>query len=102
MLRLIGIPAVAILGVFLYRGMRDRLMLPECDSDNARQTLATLLKELQLGPVRDEPIKTVSASKDEVACSVTLSLPGGGTTAIDYAFYWQDGKIRMKWNTRKS
>src|SRR5271156_6412257 len=77
-LRLIAIPAVAVLGVLLYKGIRDRLVLPECDSDSAKHTLADVLKQLQLEPIKYEPIKTVSASKEQVVCNATLPLPSGG------------------------
>ncbi len=76
-LRLIGIPAVAVAGVLIYSGLRDHFVLPECDSARAKKTLTDVLKQLQLEPVRYEPIKTVSSSKDEIVCNATLPLPDG-------------------------
>ena len=74
-IRLIGIPAAAVAGVLLYGGVRDRLVLPECDSSRAKNTLSDVLRQLKLEPERYEPLKTVSAGKDTVVCSATLPLP---------------------------
>lgn len=102
-MRLIGIPAAAVAGVFIYSGLRDRLVLPECDSARAQHTLADVLKALKLEPVRYEPIKTVSGGKDQVACNAVLPLPGGGNVDVDYTFFWQDGQASMKYSiARKS
>lgn len=102
-LRLIGIPIVAVIGVFLYTGIRDRLALPECDSDRAKHTLADVLKQLQIEPTRYEPIKTVSATKEQNVCNATLPLAGGGDVTIDFTFYWEGGKANMKYSiARKS
>ncbi len=102
-LRLIGIPVVAVIGVFLYSGIRDRLLLPECDSDRAKHTLTDVLKQLQLEPVRYDSIKTVSATKEQNVCNAILPLPGGGDVTIDYTFYWEGGKANMKYSiARKS
>jgi hypothetical protein len=101
--RLIGIPAAALIGVFIYSGLRDRLFLPECDSANARQTLSEILKQLNLEPVRYEPLKTVSSSKDQNVCSAVLPLPDGANVTVDYTFYWQGNKATMKYSvSRKS
>jgi hypothetical protein len=96
--RLIGIPALAVAGVFIYSGLRDRLVLPECDSDRAKKTLGEVLKELKLEPVRYEPIKTVSSTKEQVVCSAVLPLPDGATVAVDYRFYWQGNDADMKYS----
>ncbi|HSZ66624.1 MAG TPA: hypothetical protein VK825_10505 [Xanthobacteraceae bacterium] len=93
--RLIGIPVAAVAGVLLYQGLRDRLFLPQCDSENAKHTLADVLKQYRLAPLRYEPIKTVSSSKDEVVCSAILPLPDGGNVAIDYRFFWQGSTASM-------
>jgi hypothetical protein len=98
MLRLMVIPVLAVAGVFIYRGIRDRLVLPECDSSRAKQTLADVLKELKLEPSRYEPIKTVSSTKEDVVCSATLPLPDGASVAIDYTFYWQGDAANMKYS----
>jgi hypothetical protein len=97
-MRLIGIPAVAVAGVLIYRGVRDRLVLPECDSGRARHSLADILKQLQLEPTQYEPIKTVSSSKDQVVCNAVLPLAGGGSVVADYTFYWQGSSADMKYS----
>src|ERR1700684_2685473 len=84
--RLIGIPPRAVAGVFIYAGLRDRLVLPQCDSDRAKKTLGDVLKQLKLEPVRYAPLKTVSSTKNDVVCSAVLPLPDGATVAIDYTF----------------
>jgi hypothetical protein len=102
-LRLIGIPIVAVVGVFIYSGLRDRLVLPECDSARARQTLSEVLKQLNIEPLRYEPIKTVSTTKQDVVCNAILPLPGGANVAVDFTFYWQGDKANMKYSiSRKS
>jgi hypothetical protein len=100
-LRLIGIPAVAVAGVFIYSGLRDRFVLPECDSKRAQQTLSEILKELKLEPVRYGPIKTVSSTKEQVVCNAALPLRDGGTLVADYSFYWQAGKANMKYSVAR-
>ena len=102
-LRLIGIPVAAVAGVFIYSGLRDHFVLPECDSDRAKHTLTDVLKQLKLEPTRYEPIKTVSSSQDQVVCNAVLPLPDGGTVTADYTFYWDGGKANMKYSlSRKS
>ncbi len=96
-MRLIGIPAAAVAGVLIYRGVRDRLVLPECDSERAKHSLADVLKELRLEPTHYEPITTVSSTKDRVVCHADLPLPHGGTVAADYVFYWNGNKADMKY-----
>lgn len=102
-LRLIVIPVLAVAGVFIYNGLRERLVLPECDSERAKKTLSEILKQLNFEPVRYEPIKTVSAGKDQVICNAVLPLPDGANVAVDYTFYWEGGKANMKYSiARKS
>jgi hypothetical protein len=102
-LRLIGIPAAAVVGVLIYSGLRARFVLPECDSDRAKHTLTEVLTEMRLEPTRFEPIKTVSSDKTEVVCSAVLPLPDGASVAIDYKFYWEGDKANMKYSiARKS
>ena len=96
-IRLIGIPAAAVAGVLLYRGLRDHFVLPACDSDRAKNSLADVLKELRMEPTRYDPIKTVSSTKDQVACSAALPLPDGGSVDADFTFYWQGGAAHMKY-----
>jgi hypothetical protein len=101
--RLIAIPAVAVAGVFIYSGLRDRLVLPECDSARAKKTLSEIFTELKLAPVRFEPIKTISSSKDEVVCNAVLPLSDGASIVADYRFYWEGNKANMKYSiSRKS
>ncbi|HUI14862.1 MAG TPA: hypothetical protein VL048_15495 [Xanthobacteraceae bacterium] len=96
-LRLIGIPAAAVAAVLIYRGLRDRFVLPACDSERAKHSLADVLKELRLEPTRYAPIKTVSSTKDQVVCSAVLPLPGGDSVAADFTFYWQGSTAHMKY-----
>ena len=99
--RLLGIPILAVAGVFIYSGIRDRLVLPECDSDRARKSLAEVLKQLDYAPTKYEPIKTVSATKDQVVCSAVLPLPDGSSVAADFTFYWQGDKANMKYSVAR-
>jgi hypothetical protein len=97
-LRLLGIPILAVAGVFIYSGIRDRLALPECDSDRAKKSLAEVLKELNYAPTKYEPITTVSATKDQTVCNAVLPLPDGSSVAADFTFYWQGDKANMKYS----
>jgi len=102
-LRLIGIPAAAVAGVLIYSGVRDRFVLPECDSDRAKHTLADVLKGLKLEPARYESIKTISTGKEQVVCSAQLPLSDGANIAVDYTFYWEGNTATMKYSiSRKS
>jgi hypothetical protein len=96
--RLLVIPMIAVAGVLLYRGLQDRFVLPACDSARAKQTLAQVLKELKLEPVRYSPITTVSSSKDKIVCNAVMPLPGGGNVVADYTFYWQGSKANMRYS----
>ena len=99
--RLIGIPVIAVAAVVLYRGFRDRLVLPQCDSEKAKQTLARVLKELKLDPVRYAPIGTISSSKDRVVCHAVMPLPDGANVVADYTFYWQGDKADMRYSIHR-
>jgi hypothetical protein len=99
--RLIGIPIIAVAGVILYRGFEGRFVLPVCDSDRAKQTLAEVLKELKLEPTRYAPITTVSSSKDKVVCNAVMPLPDGGNVVADYTFYWQGDKANMRYSIHR-
>jgi hypothetical protein len=96
--RLLGLPVVAFAGVYLYNGLQNYLVLPKCDSERAKQSLAEVLKQLKLEPARYEPIKTISSSKDEIVCNAVMPLPDGGNVAVDYTFYWQGNKANMKYS----
>jgi hypothetical protein len=100
-LRLLGIPIVAVIGVFIYSGIRNRIVLPECDSDRARKSLAEVLLQFKYEPTKYEPIKTVSATKDQVVCSAVLPLPDGGYVAADFTFYWQGDAASMKYSVAR-
>jgi hypothetical protein len=100
-LRLIGIPALAVGGLLIYNGLRDRFTLPECDSEQAKQTLSEILKQLELEPVRYEPVKMVSSSKEKVVCNAVLPLPDGANVVADFTFYWQDNKVNMKYSVSR-
>jgi hypothetical protein len=95
--RLIGIPVLAVAGVLVYRGLHERLVLPECDSKRAKDTLADVFKQLNTEPLRYEPIKTVSSSKDEVVCNALLPLADGASLNVDYRFFWQGSTAQMKY-----
>jgi hypothetical protein len=101
MFRLIGIPALAVAGVFIYQGLRDRMVLPECDSSRAKHTLEGVLQQLKLEPTKYAPLKTVSSTKNDVVCSAVMPLPEGGFVAVDYTFYWQDNNSNMKYTVSK-
>lgn len=101
LLRLGAVLLIAVVGVLLYSGIRDRLSLPQCDSERAKQTLSTVLKELKLEPVRFEPLNTVSRSKEQVVCNALLPLPDGATVAVDYSFYWQGNKASMRYSVSR-
>ncbi len=98
MARLIGIPVLAVAGVLLYQGLRDRFFLPDCDSSRATSTLADVLKQLDIVPLRLAPIATVSASKTEVVCNAALPLANGETVNVDYSFFWQGDKANMRYS----
>ena len=99
--RLLGIPILAVAGVFIYSGIRDRLVLPECDSDRAKKSLAEVLKELNYAPTKYQPITTVSTTKDQVVCNAVLPLPDGSSIAADFTFYWQGDKANMKYSVAR-
>jgi hypothetical protein len=100
--RFIGLAIAAAAAVFLYRGIRAHFVLPECDSQTAKQTLAQVLKELRLEPVRYAPIKTISSTKDKVVCNAVMPLPDGATVVADYTFSWQAGRPNMRYSIRRA
>jgi len=99
--RLLGIPVIAVAGVLVYNGIRERLYLPECDSERAKKSIADVLKQLNLEPTAYTPIKTVSATKNDVVCSAILPLPDGATVAVDFTFYWQGNTANMKYSVAR-
>ena len=100
-LRILVIPVIAVVGVFLYSGIRDRLVLPECDSDRAKKSLAEVLQQFKYEPTTYAPIKTVSTTKDQVVCSAVLPLPDGASVAADFTFYWEGDKANMKYSVAR-
>jgi hypothetical protein len=100
-LRLLGIPVVAVIGVFIYSGIRNRIVLPECDSDRARKSLAEILQQFKYRPTTYAPIKTVSTTKDQVVCSAVLPLTDGGYVAVDFTFYWEGDTASMKYSVAR-
>jgi len=99
--RLLGIPILAVAGVFIYSGIRDRLVLPDCDSERAKKSLADVLQQFKYEPTTFAPIKTVSATKDQVTCNAVLPLPDGGYVAADFTFYWEGDKANMKYSVAR-
>ena len=99
--RLLGIPILAVAGVLLYTGIRDRLVLPDCDSERAKRSLAEVLAQMKLEPTTYAPIKTVSSTKTEIVCSAVLPLPGGGYVGADFTFYWQGDKAQMRYSVAR-
>ena len=100
-LRILVIPVVAVVGVFIYSGIRDRLVLPECDSERAKKSLAEALQQFKYEPTTYAPVKTVSVTKDQVVCSAVLPLPDGGYVAADFTFYWEGDKANMKYSVAR-
>jgi hypothetical protein len=100
-LRLLGIPILAVAGVFIYSGIRDRIVLPQCDSDRAKKSLAEVLQQFKYEPTTYASIKTISATKDQVVCSAVLPLPDGSSVAADFTFYWQGDKADMKFSVAR-
>ena len=100
-LRILVIPVIAVAGVFIYSGVRNRIVLPECDSDRAKKSLAEVLQQFKYEPTTYAPIKTVSATKDQVVCSAVLPLPDGSSVAADFTFYWQGDKANMKYSVAR-
>jgi len=97
-LRLLAAPILAVAGVLVYRGIQDRFVLPACDSSRAKDTLADVFKQLQIAPLRFEPITTISTSKAEVVCNALLPLADGASVNIDYRFFWQGSSANMKYS----
>lgn len=100
-LRILVIPVIAVAGVFIYSGIRARLVLPDCDSDRAKKSLAEVLQQFKYEPTTYAPIKTVSTTKDQVVCSAVLPLPDGSSVAADFTFYWQGDKANMKYSVAR-
>ena len=98
--RLLAIPAlaVAVYMMFTYGGLRDYLELPQCDSDHAKEWLGQALQPFNFGTPRYESVKTISSSKQEVACNAILALPDGSNIAVDYSFYWHGSKVNMRYS----
>jgi len=101
-IRIAGIGIAAVATLLLYRGIRAHFVLPECDSETARQTLTQVLKDLKLEPLRFAPIKTISSTKDKVVCNATMPLPDGATVVADYTFTWQGRTPNMRYSIHRA
>ena len=88
--------------MLIFRGLQERLTLPDCDSARAKSTLADVLKQLKTEPVSYEPIKTVSSSKTEIVCNALLPLSDGSKVSIDYSFFWQGGTANMRYSISRT
>jgi hypothetical protein len=98
--RLLVLPILAA-GVFLlfkYTGLRDYLELPQCDSDHGKEWLSQALQPFKFNATGYASIKTISSSKQGVACNAVLTLPNGSDIAIDYSFYWSGNKVNMRYS----
>ena len=100
--RIAGLAIAAAATGFLYYAIRTYFVLPECDSWAAKQTLAQVLKEMRLEPVRYAPIKTLSSTKDKVVCSAAMPLPDGATVVVDYTFSWQGRRPNMAYSIHRA
>jgi hypothetical protein len=96
--RLIALPILAVAAFILFNGLRDYLELPKCDSDHAKEWLGQALQPFNFGPPHYESVKTISSSKQEVACNAALALPNGSNIAVDYSFYWSGNKVNMRYS----
>jgi hypothetical protein len=102
LLRLVAIPVLAGAGLLIYRGLQERFVLPDCDSNRAKETLTSVLKGLDSAPLRYEPIKTISKNDKEVVCNAALPLSDGATLSVDYRFFWQGSSVQMKYSISRS
>ena len=93
--RLIGIPVVAVAGSHSsIAGCATASCCRSAIPITAKKSLAEVLKQLKFEPVRYAPIKTVSRTKIRLCAMRRLPLPDGGTVVIDYTFYWQGNNGR--------
>jgi hypothetical protein len=99
--RILGLPVLAVAALYLFNGLREHLVLPACDSKSAKETLSEVFKQLKLEPVRYDPIKTISTSKDEVVCNAVLPLPDGASVVADYTLYWRNNKVSIKYSIHR-
>ncbi|HXL66690.1 MAG TPA: hypothetical protein VN938_16700 [Xanthobacteraceae bacterium] len=102
LLRLVAIPVLAGAGLLIYRGLQERFVLPDCDSNRAKETLTSVLKGLDSAPLRYEPINTVSRNDKEVVCNAALPLSDGATLNVDYRFFWQGSSAQMRYSISRS
>lgn len=78
--------SVIVIGGGLLRSGLFESTLPECDSSRAKSTLSDIFKEKKLSPKSYKEIKTISSSKDSVACLATLPLTDTELLTINYKF----------------
>jgi hypothetical protein len=88
--------------LLIYRGLQERFVLPDCDSNRAKETLTSVLKGLDSAPLRYEPINTVSRNDKEVVCNAALPLSDGATLNVDYRFFWQGSSAQMRYSISRS
>jgi hypothetical protein len=96
--RLLALPILAGAAFLLFNGLRDYVELPQCDSNHAKDWLSQALQPFQFNPTGYESIKTISSTKQEVACNAVLALPNGSSVAVDYSFYWSGSKVNMRYS----
>jgi hypothetical protein len=91
-----------ILGVTqLYGVVKSYFVLPDCDSQQAKDTLSGIFKEHKFEPVRYESIKTVSSDKNQVVCNAVLPLPDGANLIADYSFFWEGSTAKIKYSMHR-
>jgi hypothetical protein len=87
-----GIIALVLGANQVYTAVRSNYVLPDCDSQRAKDTLSGIFKEHKFEPTRYESVKTVSSGKDEVVCNAVMPLPDGANLIADYTFFWDENK----------
>jgi hypothetical protein len=84
--------------VQVYNAVRENFVLPECDSQRAKDTLSNVFKEHKFEPLRYEAIKTVLTNDDEVVCNAILPLSDGVNLVADYTFFWDGNSAKIKYS----
>jgi hypothetical protein len=97
---------VGIFGVLMLLAVigtiSDMGTLPECDSQRSRDAMSNVFKDANISLTKYNEIKTVASGKDEVTCQASLAIKGGGTLKADYTFYWEDSKMKVRYNLTRS
>lgn len=92
----VGIMVAIVFGLITIAKIITWNDLPGCDSKVARDSLSDLFKQHKVEATGYNEIKTITAGKDEVTCSASLALKAGTTLSIDYRFFYEDGKRRIR------